>query len=167
MKPLSLLAAVALGLLLQACIKSEAPKFPLSSAVPALGDGGRYEVFERSSHVYSRLSSMEMRRRPDGAYDFVTEKDPIPMSFHDIGNGRFVVQATVDDPPGYGYGVMMREGSAILLYTTGCDLRDPAILESHGVDPDTCSIDNVKDPIQFFNVIFSADEPTFKLVPVQ
>ena len=124
-------------------------------------------MLERRGGKYSLLWEVELRLRADRAYDFVTEKDPFLVSFHDIGNGRFVGQAKADTPPTYGYGVMMREGSAILLYTSGCDMRDRAALERHGVDKRTCSTDNVKNPIRLFNVIFAADKPTFKLVPIQ
>jgi hypothetical protein len=115
---------------------------------------------------YSLLWRVELRPRADGAYDIITEKDPFPVSFHDIGNGRFVGQAKADTPPTYGYGVMMRQGAVVFLYTAGCDWQDFDVLESHGVDRKTCSIDGVKNPVKLFNAI-SADEPTFKLVPIQ
>ncbi len=71
-------------------------------------------MLERSAGKYSLLWEVELRLRADRAYDFVTEKDPFLVSFHDIGNGRFVGQAKADTPPTYGYGVMRRDGSVIL-----------------------------------------------------
>jgi hypothetical protein len=47
-KSMPLLAAAALSILLSGCFTSQTPKFPMSSAVPALGDGGRYVM---SNHV--------------------------------------------------------------------------------------------------------------------
>jgi hypothetical protein len=171
MKPFSLLSLAALSLVLSACFKSEVPKFPLSSAVPALGDGGRYEMFEggEGGKYYLLFNEVEVRPRPDGAYDIVTERDPYPVSFHDIGNGRFVGQAKRDDPPGYGYGIITREGSEVFVYSKNCDFVDVAFLVSQGVDPNTCSIDGAKDSVTLFNAIWDAvwaGQPSFKLVPV-
>ena len=54
MKPLPLSFVAALGFLLAGCFTSQTPKFPLASAVPLFGDGGRYIMFEHSGGEWRR-----------------------------------------------------------------------------------------------------------------
>ncbi|MGA7488005.1 MAG: hypothetical protein WBW74_13840 [Xanthobacteraceae bacterium] len=86
---LPLLAATCL--LLAGCFQSDEPKFPLASAAAALGEGGRYALYERDPDGrYQRQEVVVIKRRGDGAYDFIDEKGEAQMvSFHALGGGLF------------------------------------------------------------------------------
>jgi hypothetical protein len=47
MRSVAAVLAVAASVLLTGCFASQRPMFPAASAVPALGEGGRYATFER------------------------------------------------------------------------------------------------------------------------
>jgi hypothetical protein len=171
-KSLRLLVVAALGILVSACITSETPKFSLSSAVPALGSGGDYSLWEYAGGRYSSQGTLTARLRPDGLYEFLTDQEPIPISFHDLGNGLVVGQANItkiDNARGtYGYMILTRKGADVFLHLLQCDAQPPDVLAAHRVDvraeQNTCSIDGVIDPAKFFAAL-PAGEPTFKMVP--
>jgi hypothetical protein len=171
-KSLLLLVVAALGTLLSACITSETPKFSPSSAVPALGSGGEYGLWEHAGGKYYSQGTLTARLRPDGLYEFLTDEEPIPISFHDLGNGLVVGQANIakiDNARGsYGYMILTRKDSAVFLHLLQCDAQHPDLLEAHRVDvraeQNTCSINRVSDLAKFFAAL-PAGEPTFKMVP--
>lgn len=169
MKAVPLLVVVALSALTSACITSEAPKFSPSSAVTALGNGGQYTLWEYAGGKYYPQGTLTAKLRPDGSYEFLTDKEPILISFHDIGNGLVVGQAKIDDARGaYGYMILTREDSDVFLHLLQCDAQPPDLLAAHHVDvraeANTCSIDRVIDPAKLFAAL-PASEPTFKMVP--
>src|SRR5438105_4482473 len=95
--------------LLAGCLQSEQPKFPLAGAAAPLGNGGRYALYERGpDNRYQRQEVVVIKRRGDGAYDFVDEKgETQTVSFHALGGDLFVGQAQAEkDQPGYGYAVV-------------------------------------------------------------
>src|SRR4051812_13588053 len=94
MKSLTLLAVAALGTLLGGCFVSEQPNLPLSTAVAAFGEGGRYTIFERmEKDRFQRQEMFTVRHRSDGAYDFINEKgESLAISFHPIAADRFIGQ---------------------------------------------------------------------------
>jgi hypothetical protein len=155
MKAVPLLVVVALSTLASACITSEAPKFSPSSAVTALGNGGQYTLWEYAGGKYYPQGTLTAKLRPDGSYEFLTDKEPILISFHDIGNGLVVGQAKIDDARGaYGYMILTREDSDVFLHLLQCDAQPPDLLAAHRVDvraeANTCSIDRVIDPAKLF-----------------
>jgi len=169
MKTVPLLVVVALSTLASACITSEAPKFSPSSAVTALGNGGQYSLWEYAGGKYYPQGTLTAKLKPDGSYEFLTDKEPIPISFHDLGNGLVVGQAKIDDARGgYGYMILTREDSDVFLHLLQCDAQPPDLLAAHRVDvraeKNTCSIDRVIDPAKLFAAL-PAGEPTFKMVP--
>lgn len=165
----AVLLIVALGLIASGCIKSQEAKFPLSSAVPALGDGGRYRMYDRvDGGKFIRGDLIEMRKRQDGGYDFVDpQKETIPVSFHRVGGGGLhaVQSKNGKDAPGYEYLLVRIEGGEILTFAPDCEKQDKSMLTALGVEirKDECIIDGVKDPADLF-AKFSLGEPTAKLV---
>ena len=171
MKPFPLLAVAALGVLLSACFTSEAPRFPFSSAVAAFGNGGRYRVYEHASGKYYHQGPLVVKRLTDGSYEFGTDKDPLQISFHDIGNGVIVGQARNMSPDDkrqpYGYSILTQKGLELFLHAPQCDKQDPTMLAAYRVvllAENECSVDGVKESAKLFAAI-SAGEPTFKFVP--
>jgi hypothetical protein len=171
MKPLALLTVAALGFLLSGCFTSETPKFPLSSSVAAFGNGGNYGVFEYSDGKYSRQGSRAVKRLPDGSYEFGDDKSPLPVSFHDIGNGVIVAQAkneaAADKRYPYSYSILTRQGPEFFLHVPQCDRLDAALLAAHRVvfiGNYECSVEGAKDLAKLFAAI-PAGDPTFKFVP--
>lgn len=163
------LAAAALALGLSACIVSTEPKFPASSAVAALGDGGTFGVFEREDGKMKRSETMIVRRKSGNLYEFVNEKgEAVPVSFHPIGKGRHVLQGGAEGTPpkGWGYVVVQITGGEMLTYPVDCDKQDKARLAAAGVDLSKkyeCGIDKVADPVALFDG-FALGEPNSKLV---
>jgi hypothetical protein len=161
--------AVALGMLLAGCLGSENPVFPLSSAVPALGEGGRYVTFEHAGDgKFTRDSTIEVRKRADGGYDFIDDKgDSTQVSLHPIAGGRHVGQATTKNKRiRFGYVIFSIEGNEVLIYATDCDKQDRAKLEALGVVIEgkyECLIDKVADPVSLFNGL-TLGPPTSKMV---
>src|SRR5579871_2505180 len=81
--------------LLAGCFASTQPKFPTASAVPALGEGGRFEYWERDpAGTFTRRQTYQVvRHRYDAAYDvFNQSADLTPVSLHGVGNGLVVMQ---------------------------------------------------------------------------
>lgn len=165
--PLSLIAA--LSILLSACFTSQGPKFPVSSAVAAFGDGGRYVVFEHVGNgKYQKQRTITITKMPDGSHEFVGDKNTLPISFHDIGNGIIVAQVKPNDGKGaYGYLILTQKGSERYLHLPQCDRQDQAMLSANGVvlrDKFECSIDKVADPAKLFTAL-NAGDPSTKIVP--
>jgi hypothetical protein len=165
--PLPLLSAICL--LLAGCLQSEQPKFPLADAAAALGEGGRYAVYERGAdNRYQRQEAVVIKRRSDRAYDFVDEKgETQTVSFHPLGGGLFVGQAKADkDEPGYGYAVLRVGGGETLVYVPQCDVQDKAVLAAAGVEVNAqleCILDKVGDAPALFKRL-NLGEPVSKLV---
>jgi hypothetical protein len=176
-KSMPLLVAAAMSVLLSGCFTSQTPKFPMSSAVPALGDGGRYALF---NHVgkgkFKKDRSITVKRLPDGSYEFIPDraeksgKSRTPqLSFHDIGNGVIIAQAKSheDNSHPYSYLFLIQKGKELLLDLPQCDKQDTAVLEANGVvfrDKWECSIEKVADPAKLFAAL-TPGEPDIKLVP--
>jgi hypothetical protein len=175
-KPMPLLVAAALSVLLSGCFTSQTPKFPTSSAVPALGDGGRYVIFNRvGKGKFKKDQVLTVKRLPDGAYEFIPDKRatgksrPPQLSFHDIGNGVTVAQAKgpEDNTHPYSYLFLTRKGNELFLDLPQCDKQNAAVLEANGVvfrDKWECSIEKVADPAKLFAAL-TPDEPDIKLAP--
>ena len=166
---MSIYAALAASFLLSGCFSSETPKFPTESAVAAFGDGGRFQGYERTEgDRYKKTDGamMMMKRRGDGGYDFVDEKNKVQLvSFHPVAGGNFVGQAHEDGKSHYDYVVVRIAGNEALIYFPDCDKQDKAQLEKLGVviGQFECRIDRVADPAAFFASLMLG-EPTSKLV---
>jgi hypothetical protein len=157
-----------LCLLLAGCFTSTQPKFPLSTAVPALADGGRYVAHQRKNDgSYERDETFEMRRRADGGYDYVDAKGKVTaVSLHRIGPNRYVAQGMREDGQGADYLVLEMRGSEIFSFGPDCTRQDPTRLKALGVetrDRTTCVIDRVDDPAGLFATL-ELGEPGAKLV---
>src|SRR3954454_24980620 len=83
LKRISPFLAIVASLLLSGCFVSETPKFPMTGAVAAFGEGGRYQGYEhQDADTYKKDEVMVIKRRPDGGYAFVDEKGEVqPISF--------------------------------------------------------------------------------------
>jgi len=154
-----------LALLLAGCFTSSRPKFPLSTAVAALGDGGRYVAYERTSDgSFKREDAFDVRKRADGGYDFTDSKGAVTkLSFHAAGSDRFVVQVVEGD--GVHYALMQVRGNEALAFATDCSKQDAAKLRAQGVVVRRleCMIDRVDDPAALFAGL-DLGEPSSKLV---
>src|SRR5262245_36898365 len=165
---LSAFAALAASLLLSGCFFSETPKFPAETAVAAFGDGGRFQGYDRmEGDRYNKADeAIIVKRRGDGGYDFVNEKNEVqPISFHPIAGGNFVGQALENGKSRYAYVVFRIAGNEAFIYVPDCDKQDKAQLEKLGVaiGQFECSIDRVADPAAFFASL-TLGEPASKLV---
>ena len=168
-KSVPLLVVAALSVLLSACFTSEAPKFPMSSAVAAFGTGGRYAVFEHvGDGKFRKQRTLTVKPMPDGSYQFVGEKTVLPISFHDVGKGIIVGQAKPkDNKNAYAYLFLRKKDAEAFFHLPQCDKQDPAVLSKHGVvhrDKYECSIDKVSDPAKLFAALTVGD-PTSKMAP--
>jgi hypothetical protein len=165
----SLPLLTAIGLLLAGCFQSNEPKFPLAGAAAPLEEGGRYAVYERGpDDRYQRQEVVVIKRRGDGAYDFIDEKDETQtVSFHALGGDLFVAQAKDDnDQPGYGYAVLRMAGGEAAVYVPQCDAQDKAALAASGVEVNgqqECILDRVGDAAGLFKRLALGD-PVSKLV---
>jgi len=168
---ISVFAALAASFLLSGCFRSETPKFPAENAVAAFGDGGRFQGYERTeSDRYKKTDEaiIMVKRRGDGGYDFVDEKDKDkvqPISFHPIAGGNFVGQVLENGKSRYAYLVFRIAGNEAFIYVPDCDKQDKAQLEKLGVaiGQFACRIDRVADPAAFFASL-TLGEPSSKLV---
>ena len=166
---MSVFAALAASFLLSGCIYSEAPKFPAESAVAAFGDGGRFQGYDRMEDGRYKKADEALfvvKRRGDGGYDFVDEKDKVqPISFFPVAGGNFVGQAPENGTSRYTYVVFRIAGNEAFFYAPDCDKQDKAQLEKLGVaiGQFECGIDRVADPAAFFASL-TLGEPTSKLV---
>lgn len=158
--------ALAFCLLLAGCFTSSQPKFPASSAVPALGSGGHFAAYERQSDSsFKRDDSFDVKHRADGGYDFTDIKGKVtPISLHRIRGDLYVAQAVNDKKDHTDYAVLRlqgQEGQAgqvgqeILAYPSQCDKQDAAKLKALGVEirKYQCVIDRVADPVGLFATI--------------
>ena len=154
MRRIAAVLAVATSLLLAGCFASQRPMFPAASAVPALGEGGRYATFERVDGKDTPTEKMAVRPRGDGGYDFVNEKGAAtPATFHVIPGGLHVAQIKLEGDSGYGYVLFRIAGNEALVIPTECDKQDQAKMLALGVDIRSkleCRIDKVADPAAFF-----------------
>jgi hypothetical protein len=157
--------ALPLALPLAGCFTSSQPKFPLATAVPALGDGGRYVGYERTSDGrFKREESFDVRRRADGGYDFIDAKGKATtLSLHRIGPDRFVAQASEEG--GIHYVVLQVRGDEVLAFAPDCKEQDAAKLKAQGVHVRQyeCVIDSVADPAALFAGM-ELGEPGSKMV---
>jgi len=166
---ISVFAAMAASFLLSGCIFSEKPKFSAESAVAAFGDGGRFQGYDRTddgSYKKADEAIFIVKRRGDGGYDFIDQKDEVqPISFHPIAGGNFVAQVPENRAPRYAYVVFRFAGNEAFIYAPSCDKQDQAQLDKLGVaiGQFECGIDRVADPAAFFASL-TLGEPTSKLV---
>jgi hypothetical protein len=154
MRRLATVFALAAGFLLAGCFASQQPMFPQSSAVPALGDGGRYQAFEQVDGKDRPTEKMTVRPRRDGGYDFINEKGAAtPVTFHVIPGGLHAVQVKLEGSSGYGYALFRISGNEALVIPAECEKQDQAKLIALGVEIRSkfeCFIDKVADPVAFF-----------------
>jgi hypothetical protein len=158
-------AVMALSATLGGCLTSTQPLFAESTAVAAFGDGGRYVAYEKADGRYKRDENIELRRTDHG-YDYVNEKGSVmPVTFHPLGNGLFVVQAKTESG-GYGYARVRIRGTTGFVQVPECDKQDmkklaPLGVEAHQHD---CSLDRVHDAGKLFSIV-DFGRTTGKLVP--
>lgn len=168
-RPTRIALALALPFLLAGCFTSSQPKFPLSNAVPALGDGGRYVAYERRDDgSFKRDETVQMRPRAAGGYDYIDEKGKVtPFSLHRIGPDRHVAQAIRDDGHTADYILLHARDAEVLTYATDCAKQDAAKLKRLGVEirdqGRICAIDKVADPAALFAAL-KLGEPSGKMV---
>jgi len=147
-------AAVLLCALLAGCFTSSAPKFPLSTAVPALGEGGHYVAYERQDDgSYKRDETFTVRHRADGGYDFTDAKGKVtPLTLHRIRDNLYVAQATNEKNDHTDYVVLRVQDNEVLGYPVSCDKQDQAKMKALGVviHDYECRIDGVADPAALF-----------------
>jgi hypothetical protein len=164
----AVLLTLLLSLTLAGCFTSKQAKFPLAGAEPALAEGGRYRMFDRvEGGTFVAGETVEIRRRPDGAYDFVDpQSGTTTFSLHRIDGALHVAQAAKGrNAEGYDYLLVRIAGGEILTYPADCKRQNQATLAALGVEAraETCSIDGVKDPAALFAKI-EPGEPSGKLV---
>jgi hypothetical protein len=168
-KALSLIFAIALPPFLSACFISTEPKFQLAGAAAPFGAQGRYGLYERGEDKnFSRQEMVLVKRRGDGAYEFINDKgEVVPVSLHDVGNGRFVGQSKSEkDRQGYSYLVFRISGPEVLVYLPDCAEQDKTLLARFGVEiraNDECAIDRVADPAGLFAAV-ELGEPHSKMM---
>ena len=156
---------MSVAFLLGGCFTSSQPKFPLSTAVPALGDGGRYVGYDRRSDgSFKREEPLDVRKRADGGYDFIDAKGKVTtLSLHRIGPDRYVAQAS--EGKTIHYVVLQIDAKDVLSFATSCDKQDAAKMTALGVviDRYECKIDGVADPAALFAAL-NLGEPGSKMV---
>lgn len=154
MRRLATVLALAAGFLLAGCFASQRPMFPPTSAVPALGDGGRYAAFEQGDGKDKPTETMTVRPRSDAGYDFINEKGAAtPVTFHVIPGGLHVAQVKLEGNQGYGYVLFRISRNEVLVIPAECDKQDQAKLVALGVEIRNkleCHIDKIADPVTFF-----------------
>ncbi len=170
MQRLAACLAIAASLLLAGCFGSQQPMFPLSSAVPALGPGERFETFERVDGQDKPAGQVTVRPRGDGAYDFISPNGASnPVSFHPIAGGLYVAQIKLEGDSGYLYTLLSITGDEALIVPAECEKQDQAKMTALGVDIRgrlECRIDKVADPAAFFASL-TKSEPVSKMVRVK
>jgi hypothetical protein len=158
---------VLLSALLSGCFASDRPIFAPDSAVRALGDGGKYAVFEQVDGKENPSDPVEIRARGTNAYDFIDEKGvTTPVTFHRLPDGRHVGQAKLDGDQGYGYLLVRVDGAQIVVTPIECNKQDDAKMAALGVvrrSQYECGIDAVADPIAFFAGLKPSD-PVSRMV---
>ena len=165
----SLVIAFALALLLTGCFTSSQPKFPLSTAVAALGDGGHYVSYERTSDGgYKRDEMFTVRKRADGGYDYIDSKGKVTsLSLHRIGPNLYVAQALRENGHTADYVILRVQGNEVLSYLPDCAKQDPVKMKRLGVEirdnGRICAVDRVADPAALF-AMMQLGEPGGKMV---
>ena len=154
MRRLATVFTLAMSVLLAGCFASQKQMFPQASAVPALGDGGRYAAFEQVDGKDKPTEATTVRPRSGGGYDFINEKGAAtPVTFHVIPGGRYVAQVTLEGQSGYGYILFRIAGNEALVIPAECEKQDQAKMVALGVEIRSkfeCRIDKVADPVAFF-----------------
>jgi len=159
--------ALGLGVLLSGCFASDRPTFAPASATQPL-EAGRYALFEQYGDQDKPSEYMEVRRRADGAYDFINEKGATnPVSLHPIAGGLHVAQVNVaqegSDKKGFGYALFEIGGREVRVHMVECDRQDKAKLIAAGVEVRgqyECYIDRVADPAAFFAGLKRSEPPS-------
>ena len=146
--------ALAIAALLSGCFASDRPMFSSASAVPALGDGGRYATFERDQGREKPSDPIVVRPGAGGGYEFVNEKGhATPGTFHPIAGGMHVLQVRLESNQGYGYIVARIAGNEMVVIPAECAKQDKVKMDALGVEQRNqfeCRIDKVADPAAFF-----------------
>ena len=154
MRRLQILLALAISSLLSGCFASDRPMFSPASAVPALGDGGRYATFELDQGKEKPSDPVLVRPGVGGGYDFINEKGhATPVTFHPIAGGMHVAQVRLEGGQGYGYVVTRVTGKEVVIVPAECAKQDKAKMDALGVvqrNQYECRIDKVTDPAAFF-----------------
>jgi len=164
---MTVIAMLALGVLLGGCFASQQPLFEPGSAVPALGDGGRYATFEQVDGKDKQAEAITVKKRPDGAYDFINMQGASnAVSFHPIAGGLHVAQVKLDGDSGYGYVLFRISGNEALVVPAECDKQEQARMQALGVEIRgryECRIDQITDAVAFFSSL-KLSEPVSKMV---
>jgi len=74
MRHIRIVCALAITTLLSGCFASDRPMFSPASAIPALGNGGRYATFEVDEGKEKPSDPIVVRPGPANVYDFVNER---------------------------------------------------------------------------------------------
>ena len=154
MKRIATFLALAIGTLLSGCFASDRPMFSPASAVPALGDGGRYATFELDQGKEKPSDPVLVRPGVGGGYDFINEKGhATPVTFHPIAGGMHVAQVRLEGGQGYGYVVTRVSSNGMLVVPAECAKQDKSKTDALGVvqrNQYECRIDKVAEPAAFF-----------------
>ena len=154
MRHIRIVFALALSALLSGCFASDRPMFSAASAIPALGDGGRYVTFEVDAGKEKPSDPIAVRPGPANVYDFINEKGhATPVTFHPIAGGLHVAQVRLEGGQGYGYVVARVAGNDVVIMPAECARQDKAKMDALGVvqvNQYECRIDKVADPAAFF-----------------
>jgi hypothetical protein len=158
---------ILLSALLSGCFSSNRPMFSPDSAVPAVGDGGKYATFEQVDGKEKPSDLVEIRPRGASGYDFIDEKGvATPVTFHPLPDGRHVGQAKLEGDQGYGYLLVRVDGAQIVVTPIECNKQDDARMAALGVvrrSQYECGIDAVADPVAFFAGLKPSD-PVSRMV---
>jgi hypothetical protein len=165
---LSLISVIVLAPFLAGCFQSATPKFPLAGAAAPFGAEARFGLYERGEDQnFTRQERIVVKRRGDGGYDFINEKsEVVPISLHDVGQGRFVGQSKDKDKLEYGYVIFAVNGPEVLVYLPDCGEQDKALLARFSVElrgQDECIIDRVNDAAGLFAAV-ELGEPASKMM---
>ena len=162
-----LAALTLLTLALAGCLSSRKPLFDETQAVAVLGDGGRYQTFERTdSGSYKREERMTVRRTGK-AYEFIDARGvSTAVSFHPISDGRFAGQI-LSGGGDYAYVMMRREGRIAYMYAADCERQNREKLAALGVAfrDRQCLLDKVTDPQALFAAL-TFGPPTSRMEPL-
>jgi hypothetical protein len=159
------LALAALGVLLGGCFISNEAKFPLATAAPVFGEGGRFLGYDRVDSGFKPGGTFTIKHNSDGGYQFVADNgDTLPISFHRISDGVYVGQNKDDQIKGYQYAIFRVTGAETLVIHPQCSEQDKAKLAEFGVvfnSDSECAIDRVSDPAGLFATL-KLGEPASK-----
>lgn len=165
-KPL-LVALCAAGLLLAGCMTSAEPKFSPSTALPLMGDGGRFVLYERSDNGrFEKKEVVTISRTPDGRYSVPDPDEKVTFTLHRVGS-YIVVQSRLEKAKIYDYSFARLSGKEIHRLKLDWEAQDRARLEALGVtdiDRFGGKIDGVTD-MQAFVAALKFGDVEQKLVP--